>query len=135
MSEERFRHTRGQLCGSVWPPAFACGTARVAAVFRSAAAKPPLRFTYQSGSCRYRTPRMSASLQPARPCGRTPKLFSEFVQVLDERHHGAVVALHIRIGRLDHVVLVRRVRAAAVAEAEVAGGEAQRWIGEDVSGI
>src|SRR6185436_512558 len=41
----------------------------------------------------------------------------------------------LRVRRLDHQVLVRRVRAAAVAEAEVAGRQLQRRVREDVAGV
>ena len=57
----------------------------------------------------------------------------ELGEVLDERPHRAVEALDLRVRRLDHVVLVGRVRAAAVAEAEVAGRQLQRLAGEDVA--
>src|SRR5437763_16752603 len=81
------------------------------------------------------------SMAPSRPSDSRSRrsalrtLLPELVQILHERHHRAVEALHLWVGRLDHVVLVGRVRATAVAEAEVAGGELERRVGEGVAGI
>src|SRR5437867_6092949 len=50
----------------------------------------------------------------------------QFEQVFGEGKHGAVHALDLRIGRFDHIVFIRGVGAAAVAQAEMAGGQAQR---------
>src|SRR5437899_11916503 len=55
-------------------------------------------------------------------------------EVFDVGADGAVDALDLRVARLDDVVLVGSVGAAAVAEAEVARGEAQGVAGEDVAG-
>src|SRR5437870_4498478 len=55
------------------------------------------------------------------------------VQIFDVRAHGAVDALDFRRRRLDDVVLVGRVRAAAVAPSEVARGEPQRITGEHIA--
>src|SRR2546423_644445 len=57
----------------------------------------------------------------------------QLVQILDIRARSALNALHLRIARLDHVILVGRVGAAAMSQAEVSGGQAQRVAGEDVS--
>src|SRR4029453_13847031 len=59
----------------------------------------------------------------------------ELVEVVDVRAYGAVPAAHLRVRRLDHQVLVGRVRAAAVAEAEVARRQPQRRVREDVAGV
>src|SRR5262245_4000844 len=64
-----------------------------------------------------------------------PPLPRELVEVLNERQDGAVEALYVRVRRLDHVVLVRRMGPAAVAESEVAGGQFQRLAGEDVTRV
>src|SRR3954471_2215126 len=61
--------------------------------------------------------------------------FTQLVQILHERHYRAVVALQLGVRRLDDVVLIGRVCAAAVAEAEVTGGEAERRVGEYVAWI
>src|SRR2546423_11206713 len=50
----------------------------------------------------------------------------EFVEVFDLGEGGAVHALDFGVAGLDEVVLVGRVGAIAVAQAEVAGGEMQR---------
>src|SRR3974390_3742349 len=55
------------------------------------------------------------------------------VQILDERADCAVQPRNLGIGGVDDVVLVGRVCAGAVAEAEVPGGKAERRVGEDVS--
>src|SRR5262249_3619604 len=55
----------------------------------------------------------------------------ELSQVLDERPDRAVEALNLRVRGLDDVVLVGRVRARAVAEAEVSGRELQGLARED----
>src|SRR5262249_51219738 len=62
-------------------------------------------------------------------------LFRELVQVAHERHRGAVESFHLGIGRFDHVVLVRRVRAASLPEAEVSRRELERLAREHVAGI
>src|SRR3546814_12140457 len=48
-------------------------------------------------------------------------LLSQFVQVVDKRHHRAVVALDSRVGGFDQVVLFGAVCAAAVAQADATG--------------
>src|SRR5205807_1592814 len=53
----------------------------------------------------------------------------DFIQVLDVGAHRTVDPLNLRIRRLDDVVLVRGVRAAAVAQPEVAGRKPQRIAG------
>src|SRR6266849_11179485 len=58
---------------------------------------------------------------------------SQLVQVINEGAHGAVHALELRVLRLDDVVFVRSVRAASMAEPEVARGQAQRLAGEYVA--
>src|SRR5258706_16384062 len=45
----------------------------------------------------------------------------ELVQVLDLRPDGSIDPLNLGIRRLDHVILVGRVRAVAVAKPEVSG--------------
>src|SRR5229473_2637796 len=58
-------------------------------------------------------------------------------QLVEELHMGkrrAVHPLNFRIFRFDDVVLVRCVRAAPMAQAEVARGQAQRIAGEDITG-
>src|SRR6266436_264635 len=56
------------------------------------------------------------------------------VEKLDERKDGAVHALNFGIFRFDDVVFVRRMRAAAMTEAEGAGGKVKRLAGENVAG-
>src|SRR5437764_4873887 len=56
------------------------------------------------------------------------------VEIFHVRPHRAVDPLHLRVRRLDQVVFVRRVRAAAVAQSEVARREPQRLAGEHVAG-
>src|SRR5262245_6070789 len=63
------------------------------------------------------------------------RLFGELVEILDEREHRAVVPLHARVRRLDHVVLVRRVSAAPVAQTEMTRGELERLAREHVPRI
>src|SRR5262249_4900897 len=57
----------------------------------------------------------------------------ELVQVVNEGARGALEAREVWIRRLDDEVLVGRVRAAAVTETEVAGGQPERCIREHVS--
>src|SRR5207249_11731703 len=59
----------------------------------------------------------------------------QLVEEVDERAYGALPGPPLRVRRLDHEVLVGRVGAAAVAEAEMAGGELERLAGEDDAGI
>src|SRR3989442_14027101 len=96
------------------PPAFA-GFAFVAAVLRR------LKYASVKGASRSRRRRANS----ARP--------RDFVQVLDVGAYGAVDALDLRVRRLDEVVLVRGVGAAAVAESEVTRGEPQRIAREHVA--
>src|SRR5882762_5513262 len=58
----------------------------------------------------------------------------EFVEELYVGARCAVQALDLRVGGFDYVVFVGSVGAAAVAEAKVAGGEAEWVAGEDVAG-
>src|SRR5271157_4454165 len=58
----------------------------------------------------------------------------QFVQILDVRARRAVDAYKLGVLRLDDVVFVRRVRAVAVAQAEVAGRQLQRVSGKYVTG-
>src|SRR6266404_7363507 len=58
----------------------------------------------------------------------------EAVQELDERKNSTVDALNFGILGFDDVILVRRVRAAAVAEPEGAGGKVKRLAGKNVAG-
>ena len=77
---------------------------------------------------------MSAMLTPyacASPVFRAG--YASAYKILNERGHGAVEPLHFWIGGLDQVILVRRVRARAVTQAEVSRRQAQRRIGEHVS--
>src|SRR5690606_30996337 len=67
---------------------------------------------------------------PGRIAGARAALSRQFVQILDERHRRPVVALHLRVGRLDQVILVRRMGAAAVAQPEMPRGQTQGRIGE-----
>src|SRR2546427_10605235 len=55
-------------------------------------------------------------------------------QVFGEGEDCAVEALDFRVRGFDHVVFVRRMCAAAVAETEMAGGQAQRFASENISG-
>src|SRR5205814_2845530 len=58
---------------------------------------------------------------------------SQFIQIFDVGAHCAINSLHIRIHGFDHVILIRSMRAAAVAHTEVPGSKMQ-WIpGKDVS--
>src|SRR5262249_37641732 len=59
----------------------------------------------------------------------------QFVEIFDKRHHCAVESLYLRVGRLDDVILVGRVRAAAVTEAEMSGRQFERLAGENISWI
>src|SRR5215472_18353572 len=58
----------------------------------------------------------------------------QFVEILDVRERGAVHALHFGIAGFDDVILIRRVRAIAVAETEMSGRQAKRSAGKNVSG-
>src|SRR5436309_5706389 len=70
------------------------------------------------------------------PCkGFLEASFRQLEQVFDERHHRAIEALDLWVRRFDNVIFVRRVGAAAVIEAEMAGGELERFAGENVTGI
>src|SRR2546426_641701 len=60
------------------------------------------------------------------PGNRVSARRRDFVQVLHVRAHCTVNPLHLRVRRLDDVVLVRGVGAAAVAESELACGEPYR---------
>src|SRR5262249_51558859 len=66
---------------------------------------------------------------------RNGPLLPHLVEILDERLHRAVDSLDLRVRRLDDVVLVGRVGAAAVAEAEVARGHLAGLAGEAVAGV
>jgi hypothetical protein len=57
----------------------------------------------------------------------------QLIQVLDERKHRAIQPLHLGVLRLYDVVLIRRVCAASMSQAEVACRQAQRLAGEDVA--
>src|SRR5262245_9018757 len=57
----------------------------------------------------------------------------QFEEVLCEGEHGAVHPLDFWVGRVDHVIFVGSVRAAAVAEAEMAGWQPQRCAGENIT--
>src|SRR6267378_8315147 len=57
----------------------------------------------------------------------------EAVEKPYKRKDGAVHTLDFGIFRFDDVVLVRRVRAASVTEAEGASGQVKRLAGEDVA--
>jgi hypothetical protein len=48
----------------------------------------------------------------------------QLVQIFHVRAHSAVHTLHVRVRRLDHVVLIRRVSTTAVAHSKVTGGKA-----------
>src|SRR5579864_6440000 len=48
-------------------------------------------------------------------------LLRQLVEILDKGHHRAIEALYVRACRLDDVILIGRVSAAAVAETEVTG--------------
>src|SRR3974377_522097 len=62
-------------------------------------------------------------------------LLRELVEVLHKRQHGAVKSLNVSVRGVDHVILVRRMRPAAVAAAEGAGGEFERLARKDVTRI
>src|SRR5215469_17279834 len=57
----------------------------------------------------------------------------ELVKIFDMRKRGAVHAQHLGIAGLDDVILIRRMRAVAMAESEVSGGQTKRLAGEDVT--
>ncbi len=57
----------------------------------------------------------------------------EFVKIFGVRKRGAVHALHSGIAGLDDVILVGRMRAVAMAESEMPGGQAKRLAGENVT--
>src|SRR6266702_6406766 len=57
----------------------------------------------------------------------------EFVKICGVRKRGAVHALHPGIAGLDDVILVGRMRAVALAESEMPGGQAKRLAGENVT--
>src|SRR5438094_2131322 len=99
----------------------------------------------ESEKARHSSPTLEGRAALSRPAGYTdvpagvapeaPPLPRQLVEILDERHHRAVEPLHFRIRGLDHVVLVRRVGPAPVAEAEVARGELERLPREDVTRV
>src|SRR5262249_23737455 len=84
----------------------------------------PMRMPYFTSS----DGRMIAPLQ-SRALGRSRHL----VEVLDVRSHAAIDTLHLRIGRLNDVILVRRMSAAAMAQPEVPGRQAEWRIREHVA--
>src|SRR5208283_3243969 len=55
------------------------------------------------------------------------------VEVFHKRSHRAIKPRDLRVCRVDQVVLIRSVRAGAMAEAEVSSRKIQRSVGEDVS--
>src|SRR5215472_6927473 len=57
----------------------------------------------------------------------------EFVEIFDMGKRGAVHAQHLGIAGLDDVILIGRMRAIAMAESEVSGGQAKRLAGENVT--
>src|SRR5215471_21725151 len=59
---------------------------------------------------------------------------AKLVEVLDARTSRAVEALHLRIRRLNHIILVRRMRTAAVTKTEMAGWQPERIPCEDITG-
>lgn len=61
-------------------------------------------------------------------------LSAQFVKVLDIGPRRAVNPLHLGIGRFDHIVFIRRMRSAAVTQAEMSCGQPQRIAGEDIAG-
>src|SRR3569832_2842148 len=74
--------------------------------------------------------------RPSRPPRRITSRLAhsrELVEVLDEGERTVVHAVDLRVGAFDHVDLVGRVGAGAVAHAVVAGGQFQRRAGEDVA--
>ncbi len=74
-------------------------------------------------------------LQPTQLPVQLGSLLSQLVEIFHERHHRAVESLYFRVCRFDNVILVRRMRAAAVAEPEMSGGKFQRFTGENISWI
>jgi hypothetical protein len=56
------------------------------------------------------------------------------VQILHERRDCTIQSLYLGIGRLDQIVLIRRMRARAVSQAEMPGRQIQGRVGEHVSG-
>ena len=54
---------------------------------------------------------------------RFPRSWSlrQLVEIFDKRHCRAIEVLDFRVRRFDDVILVRRVRAAAMAESEMSG--------------
>src|SRR6185503_7907938 len=74
----------------------------------------------------------------ARPCqvrDMADDLVREREEIGDVRGDRAVPVGDLRVCRLDDEVLVRRVRAAPMAQAEMPSREAQRLAREDVSGV
>jgi hypothetical protein len=61
-------------------------------------------------------------------------LAAQLVEILDIRTRRAVNPLHFGIGRLNHVVFIRRMRPASVTQTEMACGQPQRIAGEDIAG-
>jgi hypothetical protein len=51
---------------------------------------------------------------------------AKLVEILDVRAGRAVEPLHLRIRRLNHIILVRRMRSAAVTKTEMAGWQPER---------
>src|SRR6266849_3432763 len=78
---------------------------------------------------------MTISIAPLFPAFEShDALTCDAVEKLDEREDGAVHTLDFGIFRFDDVVLVRRMRAATVAESEGTGGKMERLAGENVAG-
>src|SRR5712692_6258406 len=135
--------TNPRLAGG--SPAAAANAGAIKASRRGARAVPGLRIFLVTIMVRGRAPfpRLEG-IQPGCPKdlsatkGQPWTVFclfreSQLMQVINEGAHGAVHALHLRVFRLDDVVFVRSVRAAAVAEAEVTCRQAQRLTGEYVA--
>ena len=63
----------------------------------------------------------------------TAFVLRQSVQVLDKRSGRAIDARNLRVGRLDDVVLVGRVRTRAMSHTKMSRRQAERQIGEDVA--
>src|SRR5207253_6036098 len=60
---------------------------------------------------------------------------AQLVEIFDERHHRAVETLYFRVRGFDDVIFIRRMRAAAMTESEMAGRKLDRFARENVAGI
>src|SRR5207249_5753473 len=59
----------------------------------------------------------------------------QLVEIFDKRHYCPLKSLYFRIRGFGDVILVRRVRAAAVPQSEMACRKVERFAGKDVTRI